>query len=346
MTNHESNIVSISYYPPEKTYAPVRPILHNPGEPFELVQFQQNAGLTVEFSAAEVRRPVFYVCRNRGILRFNRAVYSLVTIPAQLRPIIARSSEIEIVITSAGSASVVSVCAPVERVLRFPEYLRSLESEARQEKEEAAEKKSESPSADEMIKALNGEEKLKADTPAATGKKRTPPRPIFETWLDAHGGEILEEYPGCESDHVLATLGGSLLLVSFFDDTESDWLADEHEFPEPPKWSSGSLFRQSPLYAVGRAARNFSQQHQCEILPIAILSDHINIVNADSMADVWQKTGVEIFYCSRSENFAMPFAEYLLLLSAFPDPGPSLDELDEIKAAIGDQLASFGKKES
>ena len=120
MINNEKNNAGITYYPPKKSYAAVSPILHNPGEPFELAQFQQSLGLTVDFSEAEIRRPVFYVCRDRGILRFNRAVYSLVTIPAQLRPIAARSTTVEVVITSGGSPSFVSVFVPVERVLRFP----------------------------------------------------------------------------------------------------------------------------------------------------------------------------------------------------------------------------------
>ena len=329
MINNERNIADITYYPPKKTYAAVCPTLNNSGEPFELAQFQQSLGLTVDFSAAEVRSPVFYICRDRGILRFNRAVYSLVTIPAQLRQIAARSSNIEVVITSGGSPSFVSVFVPVERVLRFPDYLRELESSARKEKDKAAEEKDEKPRFDGM-----------------SGADRTPPRQIFESWLAGHGGELLQEYHGGGLDYVLAGLGGNLMLVSFFDDPESDWLADELEVLEPPQWVSDTSHRQSPLYAVGRAARNFSKMHRCEILPLAILSDHINIRNADCMADEWRKTGVEICYCSRSEDFAPPFAEYLALLSIFPEHAPPLDDLEEIKAAIGDQLALLDKKES
>ena len=46
-----------------------------------------------------------------------------------------------------------------------------------------------------------------------------------------------------------------------------------------------------------------------KILPLVILSDHINVINADDMVDTWRESVVTVCYCSRKEEVIAPFAE-------------------------------------
>lgn len=280
---------NMSFYPTQKEYEPPAVKWPDRNNAEELSQFQNGLGIAMHFADVKsVRHPVFFSCRDRGVLRLNHRTFVEVKIPDQLMPMLAGSPNVEVVLAH-DENSFISVFAAVERVLRMPSYL---------DGELAA-------AADE---AGHGD----PETPPEPKWKRTPPRRAFELLLAKTGGEIVGEYEFGESAFVLAHDGRLPLLVSFFDEDDEDWLADEEMFNgEPPLWFSANGHCRSPLYDVGTAAEHLDRQGLGRLLPLAVMSNHINIINLEDIKEDWERTGVTVCYCSRTEEFIVPFGASL-----------------------------------
>lgn len=281
----------ISYYPVNKEYTP--PTVHwpDPANAEELSQFQNGLGITMHFkNVKSIRHPTFFVCRDRGVLRLNHRTFFEVKIPDKLRPMIAGSPNVEVLLTY-DESSFTSVFALVERMIRMPSYL------CEKLPEEAAKPRP----------TGRGSEK-----PAGPKWRRTRPRHAFEQLIAKTGGEIIIDYECGGSAFVLAHDGSILLLVSFFDEDDPEWLADEERFnDEPPLWFSENGHCRSPLYDIGTTAEYLDKNGFGKLLPLTVMSDHIDIVNLDDIRSEWERTGVTVCYCSRREEFVAPFAETL-----------------------------------
>ena len=324
---------NITFYPSDREYAQVEVTCAAADDELELVQVQNNLGIGMKFNDFQsVKNPRFHVCRGKGYLQLNRSCFFSVKIADQLKPMLRYCSDVEVVLSNADDA-VRSVYAVIERVLRVPEYVtRDLTAPVKKDIEEPDE-----PDEDE-------EEEEDEEKEAKTKWQHTPPAERFIEWLTDQNGEILMEYHGDDAEFLLAHNDDALLLVSFFDESDDTWLADEEEFDgEPPLWFSASGHRQSPLYAVGLAAGCLRKHGIGNVLPLAVMSDHIDIVNDEEMQEIWDKLGVSLCYCTRTEDFAAPFAEFLEMEREDHPESRPLD--DESIAAAREILQDFVETE-
>ena len=67
--------------------------------------------------------------------------------------------------------------------------------------------------------------------------------------------DIIMEYHKGDEIFALVHNGKIMMLVSFFDEPEQEWLPDEEEFnEEPPLWFCSNRHRRSPVYTLKLAA--------------------------------------------------------------------------------------------
>lgn len=126
-------------------------------------------------------------------------------------------------------------------------------------------------------------------------------------------GEVVGKYRKGEGEFVLIRSEQGLLLVSFFADSVTEWLADEESFcGDPPQWFSETSHLQSPLHAVGQAAKYLKTEYGIDSIPVVILDDAIDIINREDMSGEWRKTGVLVCYCRREEDGIPAFDPGLL----------------------------------
>lgn len=259
----------------------------------DLIQAQNNICINMTGSSVRgVKKPRLYVCRGKGLLKLNRNTLIAVNIPKSIEPMTRCCSDVEIMIGSEEGTGYDSVFATVERVLRFPRYLDVKAPEKTGQKEDGDAPDEDAPD--------EGAEEAEEQPPAV---EVVPARPIFERWLARRNGGIIAEHVGKGADFVLAHDGRILLLVSFFDEPAAEWLADEERFNgEPPMWFSERSYAPSPVYPVGKAARHLERMGLGSVLPIALMGDHVDFVNAEDMAEDWKKLGVTVCRCTRSED--------------------------------------------
>ena len=152
----------------------------------------------------------------------------------------------------------------------------------------------------ELFGGLSG-----ADAGDETSAKKERPSSaqlLREAGMIERMGEVVCEYRKGDDEFVLLRGERRLLLVSFFTHRDTEWLADEVPFTdEPPMWFSVTTHLQSPLYAVGLAARYLMTECNIDAAPVVILDDEIDILNLREVLDVWRKTGVLVCYCRREE---------------------------------------------
>ena len=137
---------------------------------------------------------------------------------------------------------------------------------------------------------------------------------------------------------------GKPILVSFFDQEDPDWLADEEQFSndDPPLWFSISSHVESPVFRLFLAANCLGKTDSCKVTTLMIMSDHINILNAKEMVDTWNGMNVNLCYCSRSESFADTFEHVLDRSSDKVDPA----DLEKLRQAFHAYLLQNSKKNS
>ncbi len=266
----------IIYYPSEKEYPAAGYKYPDSENTLELIQFVNNCGINVRFDdIRSVKNPHFFICRGEGFLQLNRKNFFAVKIPNSLKPMLRHRPQIEVTICDSNN-SADTVYPAVEQVLRIPEYV--LHDMTRPRDKDNAEPE---------------------------------PAEAFYGWLAGDlDGDIVMEYHKDDQTFALVHDGNILMLVSFFDAPPSEWLADEEKWNDsPPFWFCEGGHCRSPLYTVQRAAQYLRDRSMGKILPLVILSDHIDVINAEDMADTWRKTGVTVCYCSRKEEFIAPFAE-------------------------------------
>lgn len=274
----------IIYYPLEKEYSTARCKYPDSENALELIQLVNNFAINVQFNDIQsVTNPRFYICRGEGFLQLNRRNFFAVKIPDQLKPMLRHCPEVEVIISGSNN-SVDTVYPIVEQVLRTPEYVLH-----------------------DMTRPVISRNKDNAQSK----NPHTHPAEIFYSWLGENlEGDIVMEYHKDDDIFALVHDGNAMMLVSFFNESKSEWLAAEYELgDDPPMWFSEDGHCRSPLYTVQRAAEYLRDQHMGKILPLVILSDHINVINADDMVDTWRESGVTVCYCSRKEEFIAPFAE-------------------------------------
>jgi hypothetical protein len=277
----------IIYYPSEKKYSTAGYSYPDPDNALELIRLANNCGINVQFNDIQsVKNPRFYICRGEGFLQLNRKNFFAVKIPDQVRPMLRYCSEIEVSIFGRND-SADTVYPRVEQVLRIPEYM--LHDMTRHDQPR----------------------KPRDEVNAPSGYIHTHPAEIFYGWLAGTlDGEIVMEYRKEGEIFALVHDGNTMMLVSFFNEPESEWMATESENNDyPPLWFSAESYSRSPLYSVRCAAEYLRDRGLGRILPLVILSDHINIINARDMVDTWRESGVTVCYCSRKEEFIAPFAE-------------------------------------
>ena len=125
--------MTLTYYDNDKSYTPMKFVLPDDCKTFELSQMQNNMGFTMMLDEAEmddmkdIKSPTFYVCRNVGLLRFNRHTFVKVNIPDRLKVMLHYCSDIEVLIGNGDSYN--SIYPQIKRVLRFPEFLSFYENE-------------------------------------------------------------------------------------------------------------------------------------------------------------------------------------------------------------------------
>ena len=342
----------LSFYDPHKTYSPEPVSWPQESDLLELTQMGDgNLGFVADIGTRfEVVNPVFYFCGGKGIARLNRSTFVEVRIPERLLSRVRRCSSIEITV-SYPENSFESFRATVNHLLRFPDLLMH----------DMPSREIPDIDLDELERPLQADEKMEPGGPdGGNGNNRSPirrnekgrgdsgeaeanpygvhasPRAVFEEWIAGHGGEIVSEFPdGC----LLAHDGHNLLLVSFFDEDETFWLTDEDKCSdEPPFWFSESGRAVSPLYRLKLAAELFSRVPDCNVLPFAILSDHIEIVCAEETAEEWKRLGMHVCYCRRTEPYADTFERFLE--SAAKNGGdfcvPGAESMNELKRVISD----------
>ena len=309
-------MTALNYYPAHKNYNPVTVFWEGGSNAKELGEYQNGLGFSMEFKDVDsVRHPVFLVCRDRGMLCLNNHSFVEVNIPDNLLPKLRYCSNIEVVVAYS-STSMTTVYPQVKRVLRFPAYLSAIlpaESEAKTEEESTV---------GGGIATEYGDEITIEGAPGYAIPKlsRTPPRPAFLSWVKDHGGEVVFEYRHGASEFTLAFVDHMPLLVSFFDGDETTWLANEEIFNgEPPLWFAEGSHQQSPLYAIGLAVKYLTSRGCSGVLPLMIMSDHIDIINAEDMKEDWDKLGIGICYCSR-EDEQFPSLEQCLNIAPLAKP--------------------------
>ncbi len=287
---------TISYYPSVKEYETAKTIYPQSDNALELVQLQNELGIGIKFEEINsVKNPRFYICRGQGFLQLNRSNFFAVTIPDQLEPILRHSSTVEVVIAY-GEGSTSNVPAIIEQVLRVPEYVTH---DMTRQVEDAGPKS-------------DSDQDTSSDEDTRPVFPHTPPAEVFFGWLieDNMDADIIMEYHKGDDIFALVHNGKIMMLVSFFDEPEQEWLPDEEEFnEEPPLWFCSNRHRRSPVYTLKLAAEYLKEHGIENVLPLTILSDHIDLISADVIADEWKKNGVSVCYCFRQEDFVAPFAE-------------------------------------
>ncbi len=301
----------ISFYKCRKSYEPVqvsRP-LKDDDDGLELSNVGDGEiGIIKDFKPDfKIINPVFYASREKGVLRLNRTTFMDVNITGNDFARLRNFSTIEIFFTHS-SNSLESFRAKVELLLRLPEFVvRHVSSNI---------------DLGEMEREFRKE-----------GKKRhhKPPRVIFEDWIRTHGGDIVFE---SADGYILAHDGHTLLIVSFFDGDDPSWLADEERVNgEPPQWFSESAHMESPLYKLGLAAKHFNSLGYGKVLPLTVISDHIEILNEEDITEEWEKMGMHVCYCHKTEDYIDTFEHFLE--SAAKEGGefrvPSTEIMNELK---------------
>ena len=306
-----------TYYDPHKNYQQAVVSWPKESDVLELTQVGDgNIGFIADIhSHFDVVNPILYVCRNKGVIRMNRTVYVEVQVPDHLIARVRRCSNIEFTLSDPVNA-LETYHAAVTHLLRFPDFLiRRM-------------KPREIPDIDldELERPLQADEEDEMPY--------TPPRAAFEEWIREHDGEIVFE---SNDGYVLAHDRRNLLLVSFFDGSRGSWLADEDMFNgEAPLWFSESAHAESPLYKLGLAAKHFNRLEYGKVLPLTIISDRIEIINAEDMMEEWCKLGIRVCYCRRKEEYVEPFGE---VLESIAEGGvefrvPSVENMNALKKEV------------
>ena len=334
-------MTALTYYPTRQRYT-ANTVSWDQSDSRELGEFQNGLGLTLEFAdVAGIRNPVLLVCRDRGLLKLNSYTFFDVNIPEDLRPRLRCCSTIEVIV-SYSPTSATSVYPEVERVLRMPPYLDVfLPSESAEDKDE---NKNDNENDDE------GENSAADDGGKATlwGSdesqwKRISPQKTFMSWVADNDGEVLFEYKNKASEFVLVLVRHLPMLVSFFDGDDAMWLADEEKFNgEPPLWFSQDSHQQSPLYAMGLALKHLRSRGCAGVLPVTLMSDHIEIVNAIDMKEEFDKIGIAICYCTREDEQFTSF-EQCLGLAPIVKKDLKVQNSDDLKATL-EALAEFDEE--
>lgn len=287
----------INYYPSEKEYSTAWCKYPDSDNALELFQLVNNFGINVQFNDIQsVTNPRFYICRGEGFLQLNRRNFFAVKIPDSLRPMLRHRPEIEVIISGSNN-SVDTVYPIVEQVLRTPEYV--LHDMTRQVEDADPEGcPDQNPSPNEG---------------AGPVFPHTPPDEVFYAWLveDNLDADVVMEYHKGDESFALVHDGKIMMLVSFFDEPEQEWLPDEEELnEEPPHWFCSKRNLRSPVYTL-KLATEYLRDHGIEnVLPLTIVSDHIDLIAADDViADEWKKNGVSVCYCFRQKDVVVPFAE-------------------------------------
>lgn len=314
-----------SFYDSHKTYEPETVSWPKENDIPELSQMGDgNIGFIVDVGTRfDVVNPVFYMCRAKGVVRLNRTTYVEVGIPERLISKVRLCPNIEVTL-SYPESSFESFRATVKHLLRFPDFLAHKMSPASTpdidldelERPLQADKKQKRTASfsddDEDMPLFRQHEENNGnadDRDAFSLWPRTSPRSIFKEWIADHGGEIVFESAG---GYLLAHDGRNLLIVSFFDEKDIFWLTDEDKFDgEPPLWFSENGPAASPLYKLGLAAEHFNRLSFCHVLPLTVLSDHIELINAEDMAKKWDQLGMHVCYCHRTEKYADTFEHFL-----------------------------------
>ena len=290
---------TISYYPSTKSYETPKPVCPQPDDDLSLTQIQSGFGISMKFSGAgRVRDPRFYVCRGAGFLRLDRRSFFAVQIPEQFLPALRHCPGIDVSLSDDEEVSR-RFCATVEHVLRFPEYV----------------KRGLARPAEDADPGESSEEEPSPDAKYEYAFPHTPPAEAFFAWLveENTDQDIVMEYRFGDEVIDLVHNGKLLMLVSFFDEPEREWLPDEEEFcGEPPLWFCDGRHRRSPLYTLKLASAYLRERGIGNVLPVTVMSDHIDIVGAGDIADVWRETGATVCYCFRRTDLIFPFAETLL----------------------------------
>ena len=316
-------MTALTYYPTRKRYT-ANTVSWDKSDSRELGEFQNGLGLTLEFAdVAGIRNPVLLVCRDRGLLKLNSYTFFDVNIPEDLRPRLRCCSTIEVIV-SYSPTSATSVYPEVERVLRMPPYLDAFlpsKSAGGKGKDKSAD---ESNDVDHMDVTDNITVEVGEDTSADDGGEavywgaekseweRISPQKTFMSWLTDNDGEVLYEYKHKASEFIFVLVRHLPMLVSFFDGDDISWLADEEMFnDEPPLWFSQDSHQQSPLYAMGLALRHLRSRGCARVLPVTLMSDHIEIINAMDMKEEFDRIGISICYCTREDKYFPSFEQCL-----------------------------------
>lgn len=290
---------NITYYSTPKRYDQSTSPLPKLGETVEIVM--SNSGLCIGMTDTPTeafRKPRLYICRGKGLLQLNRGVFVEVSISENIAPMLRCQPDVEVITGGTDPTVPNTFSVKAELVLMFPEYLRDiLDGKPDAEPEDIA------------LPLKTDDDRTDAPPPEL---ERVPTRPLFEEWLARRNGGILAEYSGDDSGFVLAHDGKILLLVSFFDESAATWLADEDPFDgKPPLWFSECSSAVSPVYTVAQAARHLDQLEYGRVLPVTIVGDHVDVINRLEIAETWEKLGVAVCYCARSESPLSPFGKII-----------------------------------
>ena len=330
-------MTTLTYYPTHKRYTP-NTVSWDKSDSRELGEIQNGLGLTLQFeNVASIRHPVFMVCRKSGLLKLNSCTFFDVVIPDDLLPKLRGCTNIEVIVTYSKN-SVTSVYPEVERVLRMPPYLDVFLPNESADGENAVEEEEE----EENTVADHGGEAAYPGSEESQWK-RISPQKTFMSWVADNDGEVLFEYKHKASEFILVLVRHLPMLVSFFDGDDTLWLADEEKFnDEPPLWFSQDSHRQSPLYAMGLALKHLRSRGCARVLPVTLMSDHIEIINAMDMKEEFDKTGISICYCTR-EHEQFPSFEQCLGLAPIVKKDLKVRDADELKA-VREALAEFDEE--
>ncbi len=306
----------IEYYENNRKYELLKVF---PGlETVKLEQVHSGLGLTLQDADIKiVRHPTLYICRSEGILRLNRCTFLRVEIPPAFKETVQHCTEIEVFFVNAGT-SLLSVYASVERVRHFPKLV-DLSFWSSSENGTPA------------------EQPKNTDTP----KKQSTDFRRFKEYMSEYDLNPLAKcqmrnaIPGNEPYSCALLIDRNhLLLTLCFKHECTDWGAgDEEEQPTRREWFGNGDHVQSPVAVLSQFVEYLKNKTDIPFIPMVILDDNIEVLNACDVKEAWQKSGIHVCYDTHTTEEIKPFED---VLASLPSTLPGSEGLDVVINAFNE----------